>query len=374
MSASPNPRVTPTPQPIAPLRRAENGSAIFFTDDPLVVKRPAAAVLSQRMNSADSTAAVATPVPAPPPPPPTRLPGAKAIPTSVSRGLNATTTETNPPTSNSLTVTDSRRPSENLPMRRPPSEVYAKGRRKNSGVLFADKKQKKPFPWAVIGFVAAVALAAAMLIMFALSAPKMMNTPALQPEKLTFAWKTGTPKPQEQILRLRGGPSSASYTASSSDDEWLIVTPQSDETTNRTWQVKVDPEKIGTTGPNGTSGWIDVVSTEGFKTQEEVVVKVAVSDVVPSKVKKTPATAVTPPSPTIVTPPAARKLGAAAPAVTSLIEKDGKAGATSAGTPAALVKTTATATKTAVRPCLPLKGPAAASKKPPVNGNGIDTN
>ena len=48
----------------------------------------------------------------------------------------------------------------------------------------------------------------------------------------------------------------------------------SDEPTNRSWEVTVDPEKVGPTGPNGTSGWIDVVSTEGFKTQEEVILKV----------------------------------------------------------------------------------------------------
>jgi hypothetical protein len=282
VSSPPISRVTPMPQPAASLKRAENGSGAFLTDDPLVVKRPATAVMAQRMNASDSSAAVATPIPAPPPPP-TRLPGTKAIPASVPRAINGTVDAK--ASASVPAVDDSRRVSENLPMRRPPAEVYAKGKRKYSSAIFADKKAKKPFPWPVIGFVAAVALAAAALIMFALSAPKLVNTPVLAPDKLAFSWKPGTPKPQEQILRLKGGSASSSFSATSSDEEWLTVTPQSDEPTNRSWQVKVDPEKVGPTGPNGTSGWIDVTSTEGFKTQEEVIVKVGGADVTPATPK-----------------------------------------------------------------------------------------
>jgi len=273
VSTPPVSRVVPSPQPTASLKRGDNGSSVFLTDDPLVVKRPATAVMTQRMKStSDATAAVATP----PPAPPTRLPGTRAIPISVSRASsngNGNGTETVQPPSSVPAFNEIRRPSENLPMRRPPSDVYAKGKRRGSSAIFAEK-EKKSFPWAIVGFVLVVGLAVTALIMFAWSAPKMANTPALQPDKLTFTWKAGTPKPQEQILRLKGGQSSASFSASSSDEEWLTVTPVSDEPTNRSWEVTVDPEKVGPTGPNGTSGWIDVVSTEGFKTQEEVILKV----------------------------------------------------------------------------------------------------
>ena len=201
-------------------------------------------------------------------------------------------------------------------MRRPPSDVYAKGKRRGSSAIFAEK-EKKSFPWAIVGFVLVVGLAVTALIMFAWSAPKMANTPALQPDKLTFTWKAGTPKPQEQILRLKGGQSSASFSASSSDEEWLTVTPVSDEPTNRSWQVTVDPEKVGPTGPNGTSGWIDVVSTEGFKTQEEVILKVTSADPGSGRAKKSPAAALVPPS----APPSATSTSTKAPAAKPVVKK-----------------------------------------------------
>jgi hypothetical protein len=317
VSAPPVSRVVPPPQPSASLKRGDNGSSVFLTDDPLVVKRPATAVMTQRMKStSDATAAVATP----PPAPPTRLPGTRAIPISVSRAsFNGNGTETVEPTSSVPAFNEIRRPSDNLPMRRPPSDLYAKGKRRGSSAIFAEK-EKKSFPWAIVGFVLVVALAVTALIMFAWSAPKMANTPALQPDKLTFTWKAGTPKPQEQILRLKGGQSSASFSASSSDEEWLTVTPVSDEPTNRSWQVNVDPEKVGPTGPNGASGWIDVVSTEGFKTQEEVILKVTSADPGSGRAKKSPAAALVPPSaPAVV--PAATLTGAKAPAPKPVVKK-----------------------------------------------------
>ena len=308
VSAPPVSRVVPSPQPTASLKRGDNGSSVFLTDDPLVVKRPATAVMTQRMKStSDATAAVATP----PPAPPTRLPGTRAIPISVSRASsngNGNGTETVQPPSSVPAFNEIRRPSENLPMRRPPSDVYAKGKRRGSSAIFAEK-EKKSFPWAIVGFVLVVGLAVTALIMFAWSAPKMANTPALQPDKLTFTWKAGTPKPQEQILRLKGGQSSASFSASSSDEEWLTVTPVSDEPTNRSWEVTVDPEKVGPTGPNGTSGWIDVVSTEGFKTQEEVILKVT-----SAVAAKKPAVATT-------TAPAATLTSTKAPAAKPVVKK-----------------------------------------------------
>jgi serine/threonine protein kinase len=308
VSTPPVSRVVPSPQPTASLKRGDNGSSVFLTDDPLVVKRPATAVMTQRMKStSDATAAVATP----PPAPPTRLPGTRAIPISVSRASsngNGNGTETVQPPSSVPAFNEIRRPSENLPMRRPPSDVYAKGKRRGSSAIFAEK-EKKSFPWAIVGFVLVVGLAVTALIMFAWSAPKMANTPALQPDKLTFTWKAGTPKPQEQILRLKGGQSSASFSASSSDEEWLTVTPVSDEPTNRSWEVTVDPEKVGPTGPNGTSGWIDVVSTEGFKTQEEVILKVT-----SAVAAKKPAVATT-------TAPAATLTSTKAPAAKPVVKK-----------------------------------------------------
>ena len=359
VSAIPTSRVVPTPQPTSTsLKRAENGSSVFVTEDPLVVKRPATAVMTQRMKSADSTAAVATP----PPAPPTRLPGTKAIPASVSRAANPSNTEVVAPPALNPPFDETRRPSENLPMRRPPSEVYSKGRRKGSNSAF-DKKQKRSSPWPVVAFVALVCIAAAALIAFALSAPKIANTPTLQPDQITFTWKPGTPKPQEQLLRLKGGPNSASFSASSSDDEWLTVTPVSDEPSNRTWEVKVDPEKVAPTGPNGASGWIDVVSTEGFKTQEEVILKVAPAEAGSTHVKKAAAAPVVPgpatPAPLAAGPNTSTK----------------KPVAVVAGPPATSTKPPATTTKpTATSTAAPaVKPPATAAKKPPVT-DGIDIN
>jgi len=355
VSALPVSRLAPTPQPAASSLKRDNGSGVFLTDDPLVVKRPATAVMTQRMKSADSTAAVATP---PPAPPPTRLPGTKAIPASVPRSANGTSESLAPPAAPSFNE-GRRGPSENLPMRRPPSEVYSKGsRRKNSGDIFTERKpRKKAFPWAVVGFVFVVGLAAAALIMYALSVPKMVNTPTLQPDKISFSWKEGTPKPKEQILRLKGGPASATFTASSSDEQWLTVTPESDEPTNRAWQVRVDPDNVGLTGPKGTSGWIDVVSTEGFKTQEEVILKVTSGDPGSAKPKKASSAAAT--GSLAVTPAPAATSTKKPPVVAPL------ANLPTATTPTATKPATATATKppaaTATKP------PATATKKPPVS-------
>ncbi len=371
VSVPPVSRVVPAPQPTAALKRAENGSSVFLTDDPLVVKRPAAAVMTQRMKS-DNTAAVATP---PPAPPPTRLPGTKAIPIAVSRATapssNGNGTELAGQASPAApTFGEGRRPSDNLPMRRPPADVYAKGKRKGASSVFADK-EKKSFPWAVVGFVLVVGLAVTALIMFAWSAPKMANTPTLQPDKLTFAWKPGTPKPQEQILRLKGGQSSATFSASSSDEEWLTVTPVSDEPTNRSWRVTVDAEKVGPTGPNGTSGWIDVNSTEGFKTQEEVILKVGPAEPGVSRTRHTPAAALaTPSSPAAVpaTPatPVVKKPAAVTPNVTPAA-KEKPAKPVAVTTPDSAAKTV-TNTKAPVTPAV-----KPAAKKVPA-ADGIDIN
>jgi serine/threonine protein kinase len=270
VSALPTTRITPPAPPTNSYKRTDNGSGMFVTGDPLVVKRPAAAVMTQRMKTAE--AAVATPVPAPPPP--TRLPGTKAIPPSVSRATNGTTAKAPaaPDTSDAKPAV-----SENLPMRRPPSEVYAKNkrRRSSSAPAFAEKAklENKPFPWAVVGFVLATAIAAAAVLLFSLSAPKYVNTPALLPDKMTFAWKPDGQMPPAQDLKLKGGAASSVYTASS-DQDWLLVTPDSDEAANRSWQVRVEPDKLGTNVPNTYSAWIDVSSTEGFKTQAEVTLKI----------------------------------------------------------------------------------------------------
>ena len=273
VSALPTTRVSTASPVTASLKRSENGSGVFLTEDPLVVKRPAAAVMTQRMKAADSTAAVATP---PPAPPPTRLPGTRAIPASIPRSTNgASTADASAPPS--VPAYEGRR-SDNLPMRRPPSEVYARGKRSRTSSLFNDKQKSKGFPWAVVGLISIVVLAAAALIMFALSAPKLVNNPTLAPAKLTFTWKPGTTKPEAQTLRLKNTSAASVFSATSSDTEWLTVTPDGEEPTNRSWQVKVDPEKVGPTGPNGTSGWIDVTSMEGFQTQEEVIVKVSAAD------------------------------------------------------------------------------------------------
>ncbi len=368
ISALPTTRVTPPVQPNASLKRAENGSGAFLTDDPLVVKRPANVVMTQRMKAAESTAAVATPVPAPPPPP-TRLPGTKAIPASVPRSANGAVTEARTSAAGSPAMNDSRRLSENLPMRRPPSEVYSKGKRKRSNSIYAEKEtEKKPFPWVVLLFVAVVALAAAALVMFSLSAPKLVNTPVLQPDKMSFSWKPGSPLPKEQILKLKGGTSGSSFTAASSDEEWLIVTPDSDEPTNRSWQVKVDPEKVGTTGPSSTTAWIDVSSTEGFKTQEEVTLKVGSPDVSAPTTKKAAPTGKEETKPLAVAPipaPTAKKPVAVAPgAVKGAVV--GNVAADSAKTVISKPTATATATKA------PVVKPAPAPKKPA--NDGIDIN
>ena len=337
VSALPVSRVAPPPQPTAALKRAENGSSVFLTDDPLVVKRPANAVMTQRMKAADSTAAVATPVPGPPPPPPTRLPGTKAIP-SVSRSLNGAPENrvaTIPPV-----VNEGRRTSENLPMRRPPSEVYSKGKRRSASTLFAEKQKKKSFPWPVVGFIGVVAIAASCLIYFALQGPKLVNTPLLQPEKLIFNWKPGTDKPKAQLLKLKGGAASASYRAESSEEEWLMVTPDSEDPTNRSWQVKVEPDRVGPTGTNGLSAWIDVTSTEGFKTSEEVIIKVGTADqTLPTTTTKKPTVI----SPTDEKAPATATPAAKKPATASPLADTKK------GTAVDSVKKPAAATSTATK-------------------------
>jgi len=307
VSALPTTRLAPPPPPTGSFRRPENGSGLFVTEDPLVVKRPAAAVMTQRMNAAESTAAVATPTPAPPPP--TRLPGTRAIPPSTQRIANGTA-ETKAPAPLPPQV-DRRAPSENLPMRRPPSEVYAKGKRRKSSSLFAETKPGKPFPWALVIFGMALASVAGALIFFSWSAPKYASAPALLPEKMVFAWKPLTAFPPDQLLTLKGGPVNASYIAAS-DEDWLVVTPEGDEAGNRTWQIKVEPDKVGTNGPSTNTGWIDVTSAEGFKTQAEVTLKIGAMEAAPSvKSKNTPSTPKanqTPASVTSVTPATTKPL------------------------------------------------------------------
>jgi hypothetical protein len=190
-------------------------------------------------------------------------------------------------------------------MRRPPSEVYSKGkRRRSSNTLFTEKpKPNKPFPWAVIGFVVLVVASAVALFLFSLSAPKYVNTPSLLPEKMSFTWKPGLPAPAEQLLTLKGGAASSSFTATS-DEDWLVITPEIDEANNRNWKVKVDPEKLGSTIPTVTTGWIDVSSTEGFKTQAEITLRVGAGEIEPAvgiKGKKTPAAALKEEKPAIAT-------------------------------------------------------------------------
>jgi serine/threonine protein kinase len=288
VKAAPTARVAAPPPTTATMTRTENGSAVFVTDDPLVVKRPASSVLAQRIQAMESLATPANPVPAHPP---TRLPGTKAIPPRVPRNAGAAT-ESKVATPNEVPVESRPTTSENLPMRRPPSEVYAKGRRRRSSSnIFTEKqKTKKPFPWAVVGFVVAVTMAAAALVLFTLSAPKYATTMTLLPEKTVFSWKPVTAFPPEQLLTLKGGTAGSSFTASSNDD-WLIVTPETEEANNRSWQIKVEPDKLGATTPGTTTGWIDVTSAEGFKTQAEVSLKIAAADAAPAapaaKVQKT---------------------------------------------------------------------------------------
>jgi hypothetical protein len=154
----------------------------------------------------------------------------------------------------------------------------------------------------------ALASIAGALIFFSWSAPKYASAPALLPEKMIFAWKPVTAFPPEQLLTLKGGPVNASYTAAS-DEDWLVVTPETDESNNRTWQVKVEPDKLGTTGPGTNTGWIDVTSAEGFKTQAEVTLKVGVAEVAPpGKSKKSPKADETPSAVTSTAPPATKPL------------------------------------------------------------------
>jgi serine/threonine-protein kinase len=297
VSALPTTRVAPPPPPTGSFRRPENGSGLFVTEDPLVVKRPAAAVMTQRMQAAEATAAVATPVPAPP----TRLPGTKAIPPGVQRTANGT--GESKAASPAAPQMERRAPAENLPMRRPPSEVYAKGkRRKSSSSLFAEKKLGKSFPWAAVVFALALVSVAGALLFFSWSAPKYASAPMLLPEKMIFSWKPVTAFPADQVLTLKGGPASATYIAAS-DEDWLVVTPETDDAGNRTWQIKVEPDKVGTNGPSTNTGWIDVTSGEGFKTQAEVTLKIGAAEALPpvnskkaGKGEQTPVTSVRPAS------------------------------------------------------------------------------
>jgi hypothetical protein len=104
------------------------------------------------------------------------------------------------------------------------------------------------------------------------------------------------------LLTLKGGPANASYLAAS-DEDWLVVTPEIDEANNRAWQVKVEPDKLGTTGPSTNTGWIDVTSAEGFKTQAEVTLKVGAMEAPPPvKSKKTSKADQTPAALTSVPP------------------------------------------------------------------------
>ena len=355
-------RLVPAPQPAAAsLKRAEttNGSQVFVTDDPLVVKRPATTVFTQRMNALDSTAAVATPEPAPPFAPPTRLPGTKAIPPSFPRNGKA---DASAPAS-STAVNDSRKMSENLPMRRPPAEVYSKRRRHRSSSISinAEREWPKNFPWAIVLFVIAVMLAAGALVMFSLSAPKLVNTPVLKPDKMAFSWKPGTPLPNEQMLTLKGGSATASFTASSSDEEWLIVTPDSDEATNRKWRVKVDPDKVGSPGPLATTGWIDVSSPDGFKTQEEVTIRIGAAEVLPSN-PTAPKTKSVTRTPTRLTPASTAKK---APAAVSLLNN---------AKPAASATVDSASTTTTKAPAPVTKAPATKSAPPVKKQPAADVN
>ena len=132
------------------------------------------------------------------------------------------------------------------------------------------------------------------------SAPKYVSSPSLLPEKMAFAWKADAPLPGAQLLSLKGGAQNAhgrerasrthththththtTHTHKSRSD-WLIVTPELDEANNRNWQVKVEPDKLGTTLPNTYTGWIEVSSGEGFKTQAEVTLKIGAAESSPA--------------------------------------------------------------------------------------------
>jgi hypothetical protein len=273
VSALPNTRVAPVAPPTGSFKRPENGTGVFTTADPLVVKRPASAVMTQRMKASETAAEAAVSAPAvAPPPPPTRLPGTKAIPSIAPRPANGTA-EVNG------SAAESRSSIDNLPMRRPPSEVYSQGKRRKSGSQ--EKQKESGFPIAVVLLVLAVLVTGGALAWFSWSAPKYVSSPSLLPEKMAFAWKADAPLPGAQLLSLKGGAQNASFTAVS-DSDWLIVTPELDEANNRNWQVKVEPDKLGTTLPNTYTGWIEVSSGEGFKTQAEVTLKIGAAESSPA--------------------------------------------------------------------------------------------
>jgi hypothetical protein len=262
------------PPPTGTFKRPENGAGFFVTEDPLVVKRPADAVMMQRMSAGEATATVAeAPARPAPPPPPTRLPGTKAIPASLPRHTNGTGESRIglPP----IAPPDRQQTSENLPMRRPPSEVYAKGgkRRRPSNTLFTEDRKSRSFPWLFVGVGLALAGLTVALFVFSWSSPMRPSAPALLPEKMSFVWKPMTAFPPEQLLTLRGGAANASYMASSEED-WLVVTPEIDDSNNRTWQVKVEPDKLGQMVPGVNTGWVDVTSADGIKTTAEVTLKI----------------------------------------------------------------------------------------------------
>jgi len=316
------PTRVPAPPPTGTFKRPENGSGLFVTEDPLVVKRPADAVMTQRMRAAEASAAGAeAPVrPAtPPPPPPTRLPGTKAIPASLPRHANGTADAKGP--ASPTAPPDRRETSENLPMRRPPSEVYAKGgkRRRPSNTLFAEKQKSKSFPWLFVGVGLALAGLTVALFVFSWSSPMHASAPSLQPEKMSFVWKPMTAFPPEQLLTLRGGAGNATYMASSEED-WLVITPEVDDSNNRTWQVKVEPDKLGQMVPGVNTGWVDVTSADGIKTTAEVTLKISPGETTAPPVTKGKTPPVTTPkseqpTPGVTTLPPASKKPAAASSV-----------------------------------------------------------
>jgi serine/threonine protein kinase len=308
----------PAPAPTGTFKRPENGAGLFVTEDPLVVKRPADAVMLQRMSEREASAAVAeAPVRPAPPPPPTRLPGTKAIPASLPRHTNGTAESrvATPPSA----PPDRYQTSENLPMRRPPSEVYAKGgkRRRSSNTLFTENQRGRSFPWLFVGVGLALAGLTVALFVFSWSSPMRPSAPSLLPEKLSFVWKPMTAFPPEQLLTLKGGAGNASYMASSEED-WLVITPEVEDSNNRTWQVKVEPDKLGQMVPGVNTGWVDVTSADGIKTTAEVTLKIIPGETTAPPVikgnKKTqvPTPKAEQPTPTITTlPPATKKPEAA---------------------------------------------------------------
>ena len=158
VSALPNTRVAPVAPPTGSFKRPENGTGVFTTADPLVVKRPASAVMTQRMKASETAAEAAVSAPAvAPPPPPTRLPGTKAIPSIAPRPANGTG-EVNG------SAAESRSSIDNLPMRRPPSEVYSQGKRRKSGSQ--EKQKESGFPIAVVLLVLAVLVTGGALAWF----------------------------------------------------------------------------------------------------------------------------------------------------------------------------------------------------------------